>query len=331
MRIAESIESNDSITGHPMIALHSTGRFAASPGLGERRIVRLGPAAFERRLKPDGKPAGWDEVDLPSPTQAVVYKRVGDVELALHVFEPPGHRPEEPRPGAVFFFGGGWVAGTPRQFFPHCRDLARLGMVAMAANYRVHCRHKTSPFECVEDAKSAIRWIRAHAGELGVDPQRLAAGGGSAGGHIAAAAATLPGLNAQGESLGVNCVPDALLLFNPVYDNGPGAYGFHRVRPRWREISPAHHVRRGMPPAITLLGTRDHLIRVATAERFQRRMQRVGSFSELVLYDEAPHGFFNYNRGDGSAYRATMAEVVWFIRTLGWLAPDTTEPQTART
>ncbi|MEM8713895.1 MAG: alpha/beta hydrolase fold domain-containing protein, partial [Planctomycetota bacterium] len=86
------------------------------------------------------------------------------------------------------------------------------------------------PTTCVEDGKSAVRWIREHAAEIGVDPGRLAAGGGSAGGHVAAAIATVNGFNADQDDLSVSCVPEALVLFNPVFDNGPGGYGHDRVQ-----------------------------------------------------------------------------------------------------
>src|SRR5210317_2600573 len=124
------------------------------------------------------------------PDKAVVYKKVGQVELNIHVFNPPDYAASDKRPAIVFFFGGGWNGGSPSQFYPHCAYLASRGMVAMSAEYRVKTRHGTSPRECVKDGKSALRWIRIHADDLGIDPNKLAAGGGSAGGHVAAATAT---------------------------------------------------------------------------------------------------------------------------------------------
>jgi len=118
------------------------------------------------------------------PSKEVLYKAVGETELKLHVFTPEGHRASDKRPAIVFFFGGGWNGGSPSQFYPHCDYLASRGMVAAAAEYRVKSRNKTTPRECVKDGKSAVRWLRQHAGELGIDPKRVAAGGGSAGGHV---------------------------------------------------------------------------------------------------------------------------------------------------
>ena len=83
------------------------------------------------------------------------------------------------------------------------------------ADYRVRSRHNTLAVTCVEDGKSAVRWIRKNAERLGIDPNRIAAGGGSAGGHVAACAGVVPGLDAANESVEISSVPNALALFNP--------------------------------------------------------------------------------------------------------------------
>jgi acetyl esterase len=252
------------------------------------------------------------------PTRKVVYKTIGDVQLKLHVFEPP-KSDDVKRPAIVFFFGGGWNGGTPNQFYPHCAHLAEYGVVAISAEYRIKNKHKTTPFECVKDGKSAIRWVRAHADELGVDPNRIAAGGGSAGGHVAATTGTVPGLDEEGEDTSVSSRPNALILFNPVYDNGPGGYGYNRVRARYQEISPIHNIGRHTPPTIVFLGTKDNLIPVKTAESFRDQMNALGIKSELKLYDGATHGFFNLGKGDGSAYRQTITEMDEFLRSVGFI------------
>ena len=249
------------------------------------------------------------------------YKIVEKHELALHIFRPSGHVPsQDSRPAIVFFFGGGWVGGTPTQFYPQCEHLAKRGMVAISAEYRVKSRHQVTPFGCVEDGKSALRWVRAHAKKLGVDPKRIAAGGGSAGGHVAAAVATVPGLDAEGDDLSVSCLPDALVLFNPVYDNGPGGFGYAKLKDRYREISPMHNLKQGMPPTIVFLGDQDRLIPVSTAEKFRDRMRALGNRSELLVYPGQPHGFFNQGKpGDG--YSNTLAEMDRFLVSLGWIEP----------
>ena len=248
------------------------------------------------------------------------YKEVGDAKLYLHVFEPET-KTKTKRPAIVFFFGGGWNGGTPKQFEPHCNYLASRGMVAITAQYRVKSRNKTTPFECVADGKSAIRWVRKNAAKLGIDDKRVAAGGGSAGGHVAAATGNCTGLEEKGENLKISSKPDALVLFNPVYDNSSKGYGHDRVKPKWKEISPLHNITKGSPPTIVFLGTEDKLIPVVTGQEYDRRMKAVGSRSELHLYKDATHGFFNKGK-KGDHYPDTIFKMDKFLVSLGWLKSE---------
>ena len=117
-----------------------------------------------------------------SAVLAEVYKHASGDDLWIYRFEPEGHDPSaDQRPAAVFFFGGGWNGGSVSQFEKHARYLAQRGIVAFLADYRVKSRQGITPDACVQDGKSAIRWVRANASRLGVDPKRIAAGGGSAG------------------------------------------------------------------------------------------------------------------------------------------------------
>ena len=257
-------------------------------------------------------------LDALDPDQRL-YKKIDGHELSIHCFFPEGHDLKTDRkPAIVFFFGGGWVGGTPKQFYPQCEYLARRGMVAMSAEYRVASRHKTTPFECVKDGKSALRWIRKNAEKLGIDPHRIGAGGGSAGGHVAAAVATVPGLNEAGEDEAVSCMPNALILFNPVYDNGPEGFGYAKVRDRYREISPMHNLKENMPPTIVFLGGKDKLIPVSIGEKFRDQMRKFGNRSELFVYPGQPHGFFNKGK-PGGYFSRTMEETNRFLVSLGWL------------
>jgi len=153
----------------------------------------------------------------PTPDHKVTFKTVGDVTLQLHVFNPENHKATDKTPAIVFFFGGGWVGGSPSQFYPHCKHLAEKGMVAISAEYRVKKPHGTSPIECVKDGKSAIRWVRQHAAELGVDPNKIAAGGGSAGGHVKrpAPAATSTSTRASPTASSISPKPKASITKKP--------------------------------------------------------------------------------------------------------------------
>lgn len=254
----------------------------------------------------------------PKPDLMKVYKRVGEVELKLHIFNPEGHQKSDRKAAIVFFFGGGWNGGSPSQFYPQSDYLAQRGMVAMAAEYRVKSRHGTTPMECVKDGISAIRWVRSHADELGIDPKRIAAGGGSAGGHVAAATGTLKKIVEEGEKETVSALPNALVLFNPVYDNGPTGYGHGRVKAFWKEISPMHNLDKNTPPTVVFLGTKDNLIPVATAEKFRDLMEEAGVRSELFLYEGQTHGFFNQSKSKES-YEKTVKQMDDFLTSLGFL------------
>lgn len=258
-----------------------------------------------------------------------VYRSVDDVDLKLWLFEPD-EEASEPRPSAVFFFGGGWNSGTPMQFVPHAKYLASRGMVGIVADYRVKSRHGATPYDCVDDARAAIRYLRGNAEALGLDPDRIAAGGGSAGGHIAAAAALVP--EGPERASDVSCVPDALLLFNPVYDNGPDGYGYAQFGADYWDISPIHNIRRGAPPSFVVVGSDDPLLPVETAKRFQREMGEVGSYSELHVTPGATHGYFNHVEFRPGAnpyhYYFTVEKMDQFLAKIGFLQgePDIAPP-----
>jgi acetyl esterase/lipase len=261
-----------------------------------------------------------EDSDSLRPDKRVVYKEVGGTKLELHLFLPPGHKAGDTRAAILFFFGGGWNGGTPSQFYGQCQHLAARGMVAISAEYRVASRHRTTPQECVMDGKSAIRWVRTQAKVLGVDPQRIAAGGGSAGGHVAAAAAMTDGFEEPGEPTGVSARPNALVLFNPVFDNAPGGYGHDRVKAYWKEFSPLHNITKSAPPTVIFLGTNDDLIPVKTAQEYKRLMEEKGNRCDLHLYEGQAHGFFNAKNKE--YYAKTLKEADRFLVSLNYLQPQ---------
>ncbi|HEV3028839.1 MAG TPA: alpha/beta hydrolase, partial [Planctomycetota bacterium] len=127
------------------------------------------------------------------PPAEQVYKKTEQGDLKISISFPEDWKASDRRPVIVFFFGGGWTQGTVQQFAPQAAYLAKRGMVAARADYRVKSRHQVTPDKCVEDAKSAVRWLRKNAATLGIDPEKVVAAGGSAGGHLAACTATVLG------------------------------------------------------------------------------------------------------------------------------------------
>lgn len=265
-----------------------------------------------------------------TPTgESRVYKQVGERALKLYVVRPEGWKAADRRPAIVFFHGGGWTGGSPSQFNEHSRYFASRGLVTVLVEYRLlKGAPDTPPVDCIQDARTAMRWVRSHAGELGVDPARIAAAGGSAGGHLAAHVGLVNGTDAPGDDLKVSPKANALLLFNPVLDNGPGGWGTARVGSRYPEFSPAHNVSRDDPPAILFLGSKDNLIPVATLERFKAAMTQAGVRCDLHVYEGEGHGFFNAGRGDNKYYRLTVIAADQFLASLGWLqgAPTLAAP-----
>ena len=261
------------------------------------------------------------------PTRDLVFKTTTDstgreVQLKMHVFEPRGHRATDKNPVLVFFHGGGWNDGSPRSFYPHCAYFAARGMVAVAPEYRVKNRQKTTPYQSVADGKSAIRYLRAHAAELGIDPQRIVAAGSSAGGHIAACTALLRGFDEKSEDAAISSAPNALALYNPVIDTSKAGYGNARLGDRWREISPLHNVRRGLPPTILFHGDADKTVPYANAVAFEKAMRDAGNRCQLVTLHGVGHGFV-YNLKNKAA-RTAVRETDVFLRSLGYLHGEPT-------
>jgi arylsulfatase A-like enzyme/acetyl esterase/lipase len=230
--------------------------------------------------------------DVPAADQTIVYKTVGDDALKLHIYTPTNHQASDRRPAIVFFHGGGWRGGGFMQFSGQCEFLA---------------------------SRSAIRWVRQHASELGVDPDRLAAGGGSAGGHMAAATAVLDAFNEAGEDTSISCIPNALVLFNPVADNGPGGFGHERVNAYWEEFSPLHNIHEKAPPTLILTGSEDSAFKVSSARQYKQRMEAVGKRCDLRIYEGQPHAFFNRERSE-AMYRQTLRDAEAFLASLGYIA-----------
>ena len=262
-----------------------------------------------------------------------VYKNVGDVSLNMYIYSPEGHKASDRRPAIVFFFGGGWRAGSPAQFQEHCKYLASRGMVAMTADYRVSSRHNTKAVNCVADGKSAVRWIRAHAARLGVDPERVAAGGGSAGGHVAACTGTISKFDESSEDATVSSRPNAMVLFNPavvlapiegknLLDEEKQKDLRERMGVEPSELSPFHQVGKGVPPTIIFHGTADTAVPFTTVELFTAAMKKAGNRCRLVGYEGQPHGFFNFSRKEGK-YTETVRAMDRFLVSLGYLAGKT--------
>ena len=262
---------------------------------------------------------------MPDPL-IVPYKTVNDVTLNMHIFKPAHPSACDPRPVIVLFSCGGWKGWNPAKFYPQCEYLASRGMVAVSVEVRVISRHGTTPVECVVDAKSAVRWTRAHAAELAIDPGRIVASGGSAGGHVACCTAVIDGFDEPHEGQSVSAKPNALVLFNPVVDllwlqrRVDVLGGLERAR----ELSPLHHVRPDLPPTVIFHGRDDAVVDVEQVIRFQRIMLELRNRCDLYVYPDQGHGFFNYFDGRNPMFTETMRQTDRFLTSLGYLLGEPT-------
>lgn len=226
--------------------------------------------------------------------EIISYKKVGDRELTLHFFHPEGFKPSERRPAFVVIHGGGWTSGTPRRFYPYAHALADKGYVGISVEYRlVNPKQGVTVFDCVKDGRAAVRYIRANAEKLGIDPGRIAVGGGSAGGHVAAGTALFDGVDHGDEDLGISCRPDALVLFFPVIDTSENGYGMKKIGTEWATISPVDRVKAGAPPTLIFHGDADKVTPYAGALLFTKRMHDAGNTCELITNPGGNHGHIN--------------------------------------
>ncbi|MEQ8786575.1 MAG: alpha/beta hydrolase fold domain-containing protein [Pirellulaceae bacterium] len=284
--------------------------------LAQHAAVEKSVAPPVRRLDPVGELAAELE-----PSRLLVYKRVGDRELYLHIFQPVDRQATDKRPCFLVIHGGGWTGGVPRRMYPFADHFARLGMVGVSLEYRLlNARQGTTVFDCVKDGRSAVRYLRSHAEELGIDPEQIVVSGGSAGGHVAVSTALFDGVDEEGEAADVSCAPNALVLLFPVIDTSAEGYGQKKIGDRWKELSPVHHVRRGLPPTLIFHGTGDTVTPFAGAKAFHEAMLEAGNRCQLDVHEDGRHGYLMFDR---DLYNATLAKTEAFLKSLNMLPSGT--------
>ena len=285
-------------------------------------IILLLNTAFAAQAKADVK--------------SMTYKTVGDKQLKIHVHFPPGWKASDKRPAIVFFFGGGWNSGNIDQFEKQADYLAGRGMVAARADYRVKSRDGVTPDKCVEDARSAVRWMRQNAKQLGIDSKKLVASGGSAGGHLAACTMIRHSVEADRDDVSISTIPQAMVLFNPVlnFDHELLIGRINGDKELARKISPTLHLDRNAPPALILFGTEDRL--KAFGDEYWTKAEPLGVRADKYLAEGQGHGFFNRSPWQ----ERTLIAVDEFLASLGYLQgkptlqvpemSETTRPQRRR-
>ena len=172
-----------------------------------------------------------------------------------------------------------------------------------------------TPRDALIDAKSAMRWIRQHAQSLRINTNKIVAAGGSVGGQLAVSTAVNNDINSPKDNLSISSKPNALLLFNPVIDNGPGGFGYSRIHGYWKSFSPMENVHYPMPPTLILIGNHDHLIPLTTIKKFTEKIRKTGARCDLNIFKGAKHGFFNKKH-----FIEETTEITYrFLKSLGFI------------
>ena len=221
-----------------------------------------------------------------SGPDSLAYRTTPQGALFAHVFRPAGPVPATGRAAIVILHGGGWEVGEPSWMYGLASHYTQRGMVAVPVQYRLSNQKDVSPIEALDDVRTAIRFLRANAQRLGIDPSRIAAYGTSAGGHLAAAAALVAPAGDSG-------APNLLVLSSPAVAAATDNW-FRRLvgtRANPATLSPDSLVRPGAPPALLLQGEKDLITPLAGAQGFCARMQRVRATCELITYPNVGHLF----------------------------------------
>ena len=266
-----------------------------------------------------------------SSDSVYTYKSAEGHDLKIWVFNSTiTSKKNASAPAMLFFFGGGWHSGSPTQFVKYCERLSVRGMVGIVADYRVKSRQGVQAKTCVEDALDALQYIATNATALGIDSDRIAVGGGSAGGHLAASLGTIHASDPA--------APKVMALFNPTTVLAPIADDlsdapsgeFEKMNARYKakeehlraliglepvELSPFHHVASNSPPTIIFHGTNDKTVPYESAKLFASQLKKNGVFVDLKTYEGAGHRFFNRE----PYFSQTAGELDAFLLGLGWL------------
>ncbi|MCB9954237.1 MAG: prolyl oligopeptidase family serine peptidase [Planctomycetaceae bacterium] len=264
-------------------------------------------ASVIREQKPLGRnDAVGKASETLEPSRQMVYQVIDGKEYYLHLFEPEGLAEKKPVPCFLVIHGGGWTGGEPRRMYPFADYFAKRGMLGVSLHYRLLNKQLgTTVFDCVADGQTAVRFLRTHAEELGIDPDKIVVSGGSAGGHVAAATQFF-----NGTPNDVSAKPNGLVLLFPVIDTSSAGYGQAKIGEPWEQLSPVHNVAKGWPPTILFHGTADNVTPFAGAEAFAAAMKESGNTLRFHIHEGGDHG---YLMRDEALFQQTLKQTEEFL------------------
>jgi acetyl esterase len=298
---------------------------------------------MERHKQKEAERAQWIAANRPS---SYVYKTTPDgLRLNLAVHYPENWKPGDHRTAIVMFEGGGFNPGegdeSPRQrgkaedqqvqagngFSAQADYFARRGCVTFRVGYRKRKRDGATPEKSIEDAISAVRWVRQNAARLGIDPQRVVSAGGSSGGNLAASVAAIDRFQAASDDRSISQKPNAMLLYFPLLDWLQGGSMSDRFlaavdgdKERAARLSPALGWRRDMPPTLVLIGTKDPVYDVV--RKFVAKWKAEGCPIDIFIGEGGGHGFSNKSPW----LEKTTARADEFLRSISFLGEEPKAP-----
>ena len=295
-------------------------------------VIAAPPGAPDLRDAPKAKAAEPAPDLLPVKVErSVLYDTIDKQKLYLDIAMP---KEGGPYPCVVMFHGGAWRGGSRKDIsigdkgkdgkvLPSAlEDVAARGYVAVAPNYRLAPKF---PFPAqIQDARAAVRFLRANAKEYGIDRDKFAAAGFSAGGHLAlllGLADKVEGWDAGGntdESSRVQCVVD---FFGPadlsLYSVSPAVEDAYMVPvfgkecktdPEvYKKASPVTYVSKAAPPVLILHGTFDLIVPIIHSENLQKKLKDAGATAELITVRGEGHGW------TGKTFDRTTADALKFL------------------
>ena len=274
----------------------------------------------------ENDPAARHMLD-PSPDhiegfEPYIYKTVGGANLRLHVFKTENKNAVagSKKPAILFFYGGAWEVGSVKEFIDSAKYFSKRGAVSILVDYRVFCRQGSSITDEVSDAKSAVRYVRSHAPQIGIDPDRIVVIGGSAGGHLALSTATIEGFESSGEDQSISSKPNLLALLYPCSDvttDDEKKYGGDAIGEYGKEVSPLYHIHPKLPPMLIIQGTDD--IVYEENKKFCAESKALGNTCEFVVYKGAYHGFFGPGAENSKWYKQAQKKMDRFLTNAGYL------------
>lgn len=230
------------------------------------------------------------ENDFKFPVKKITYKKINDKELRLFIFEPI--LKESNKSAVIFLHGGGFSKSewSYTQFQHHADYFSSIGMVAICVEYRTAYDESFNPIHSIQDAKSAIRWVRQNYVDLQIDSNKIVVCGGSSGGYMALCCSMIEGFNDQEDDLSINSKPNALVLYNPGVDVTPLTRVYPQLKEIAKVISPLYQIKEELPPSLYLHGTEDRNININLIEHFCNLMKLKGNQADLISFEGMGHG-----------------------------------------